>query len=153
MSETNNTEARTAERTVEVRLQLREAWAELGTHQDVGDAVQLSIEDIAGVLWLQAPARVLVERVGEHLSRRRAPTRLHRCGRVEDLSGGLKAEVFSDQVCQRCGHPPCPCCGDWCDVLVGDDPEPCCEGECQYAAEPKLYDQRGEPWGRRLGAA
>lgn len=59
------------------------------------------------------------------------------------------------KVCLRCGHEPCPHCGDWCDVIlysdedegfrpegwntyddgkIDDEPYPfwCCDGECVY---------------------
>lgn len=39
-----------------------------------------------------------------------APDRFS-CGYVND------EEFFSDQLCLVCGHPPCPCCGRWCDVI------------------------------------
>lgn len=42
------------------------------------------------------------------------------------------------ETCLRCGHPPCPSCADWCDIMVGDDPEACCEGKCVYAEPPWL---------------
>ena len=28
---------------------------------------------------------------------------------------------WSNVVCERCSHPPCPCCVTWCDVLVTPD--------------------------------
>jgi len=32
-------------------------------------------------------------------------------------------------VCEKCGHQPCPFCGDWCDVVV--DGKLCCNGKCK----------------------
>jgi len=50
--------------------------------------------------------------------------------------------------CVRCGHEICPCCAHaklvWCDHLVGDDFEECCDGECVVDVE------LGEVW--RLAA-
>lgn len=28
------------------------------------------------------------------------------------------------RVCTRCNHTECPCCNDWCDACLRDDPEP-----------------------------
>lgn len=55
---------------------------------------------------------------------------------------------LSQKYCVRCGHPACPICGDWCDVVlykpkedpgyhspgtkVEDYPVLCCDGECSY---------------------
>jgi hypothetical protein len=36
------------------------------------------------------------------------------------------------RVCTKCGHAECPMCNDSCDVLVGDDFDPCCDGQCTY---------------------
>lgn len=38
------------------------------------------------------------------------------------------------KVCTKCGHPECPSCGNWCDVVVrvDDDADLCCDGECTY---------------------
>lgn len=33
--------------------------------------------------------------------------------------------------CRVCGHVPCPCCVEWCDVLL-EDLDLCCDGQCQY---------------------
>lgn len=35
------------------------------------------------------------------------------------------------RVCLKCGHLECPCCGNWCDEIVGED-ELCCDGKCSY---------------------
>lgn len=40
--------------------------------------------------------------------------------------------------CTKCGHWSCPCCHTWCDELVGDDYDPCCDGECSYAPDTHL---------------
>jgi hypothetical protein len=37
--------------------------------------------------------------------------------------------------CRRCGHQMCPCCGSWCDTLIGDDMDMCCDGECDVDGE------------------
>ena len=44
------------------------------------------------------------------------------------------------RTCSKCGHLECPCCGDWCDVVLGEDAIPddaesslCCDGACTYA--------------------
>lgn len=40
--------------------------------------------------------------------------------------------------CVKCGHPPCPGCGDWCDKLIPDgdgDWDLCCDGECTFAVK------------------
>ena len=58
-----------------------------------------------------------------------------------------------ERTCYKCGHKPCPCCGDWCDNLlrhpdqggnwtdVFDHDEPfeddefpvtCCDMNCSY---------------------
>lgn len=40
------------------------------------------------------------------------------------------------KVCTKCGHPECPSCGDWCDVVVHEDGDAdlCCGGKCTYDA-------------------
>lgn len=59
---------------------------------------------------------------------------LHDCGNGPGVN-----HVYSDRVCARCGHPPCPCCYWWCD-LTTDDAEQCCDGACDYGdAEPRLF--------------
>lgn len=40
--------------------------------------------------------------------------------------------VKQERRCTKCGHWSCPCCGDSCDQLVGEDDEPCCESRCTY---------------------
>lgn len=66
--------------------------------------------------------------------------------------GGASAEdveVYSDQLCLRCGHAPCAMCGRWCDNCMEDD-TPCgAETACAYAAEPKFTTADGKPWPAR----
>lgn len=42
----------------------------------------------------------------------------------------------SKRVCVVCKHAICPGCGDWCDTLLGDDQDFCCEGECVWLQLP-----------------
>lgn len=49
-------------------------------------------------------------------------------------------------ACLKCGHTPCPHCGDWCDVLVGEDSDLCCEGECTFSDEAKIQNARVFAW-------
>ena len=66
------------------------------------------------------------------------------CGTVS-AHGAPNVQVFSDQVCTRCGHVPCPMCGTWCDQINVD----ClCEDEmgCVYKAEPEFFTADGKPW-------
>ncbi len=38
-------------------------------------------------------------------------------------------------LCDVCGHEMCPCCGDWCDQLVGSGLSTCCDGHCTVEPE------------------
>lgn len=81
---------------------------------------------------------------------------LFACGSVsgpEDTDPSV--EVFTDQICKACGHVPCPCCGDYCDVFVSDDEDDddspggmceCCPS-CSYDAPPQFFTRDGLPWG------
>lgn len=40
-------------------------------------------------------------------------------------------------LCLRCGHAPCPCCADWCDVMVWNVYCPTCD-------EPVREQKEGE---------
>ena len=33
-------------------------------------------------------------------------------------------------ICIVCGHAICPGCQDWCDILIGEDMDLCCDGHC-----------------------
>lgn len=46
------------------------------------------------------------------------------------------------RTCLKCGHVECPCCEDWCDELVGQDMDLCCDGQCTFAAprDPRLQN-------------
>lgn len=35
-------------------------------------------------------------------------------------------------ICTRCGHPEMPMGGGWCDEVIGDDHDLCCDGCCIY---------------------
>lgn len=54
-----------------------------------------------------------------------------------DAHGMFAAGVLTRKrkTCVKCGHLECPCCGTWCDTLVGEgaDRDLCCDGECTYA--------------------
>ena len=71
-----------------------------------------------------------------------------------ELTGKQKCPIH--KVCLKCGHQVCPCCGDWCDVILyrkedkgnhceqtgftlviggeleDDYPMACCDGKCTY---------------------
>ena len=49
-----------------------------------------------------------------------------------------RSDLQQLRVCTKCTHPECPCCHDWCDEIVGDDGDLCCEGECVFA-EPGRF--------------
>lgn len=90
-------------------------------------------------------------------------------GLDDDDDPRWSAFVYTDQLCQKCHHPPCPCCDGWCDTLLSDDDADggndgfCCGGKCTYAAEPRLWwveralndddDDADEPFGRPLDRA
>jgi predicted methyltransferase len=38
---------------------------------------------------------------------------------------------ISLQICIKCGHRVCPCCGVWCDIFLPDG-KLCCNGKCTY---------------------
>lgn len=73
----------------------------------------------------------------------KSPTQIG-CG-VDDDEG---ADLYVDQCCSTCGHLPCPCCGVWCDALLGDDAEDifCCGGECTYERQPRFFLADGSIW-------
>lgn len=57
---------------------------------------------------------------------------------------GRETEVFTDQLCIVCKHPPCPCCMTWCDNTVAmrdglEWDELCCDGECTYPEKPTFW--------------
>lgn len=55
------------------------------------------------------------------------------CGLVIKRKEGGSIGHICSKVCSVCGHPACPCCGDWCDMLVGaGHDELCCDGKCTY---------------------
>lgn len=37
-------------------------------------------------------------------------------------------DVLKEPKCKNCGHPPCPCCGTWCDTLLRECTCPKCAG-------------------------
>lgn len=50
--------------------------------------------------------------------------------------------VSTDQKCQVCRHPACPCCGVSCCHLLLSGAR-CCEGLCSYKSAPKFFAQDG----------
>jgi|SRR5271166_586943 len=64
------------------------------------------------------------------------------CGGVSSLEDPEGEEVFSDQLCLVCGHPPCPCCNGWCDVL-GKLTEKVVDGKTYEVVEDDPNDPDG----------
>lgn len=50
----------------------------------------------------------------------------------------LRSDLQQLRVCTKCKHAECPCCLNWCDEIVGDDGDMCCEGTCVFA-EPESF--------------
>jgi energy-coupling factor transporter ATP-binding protein EcfA2 len=125
-----------------------------------------------GLFFGAADGSIRAVEVGEHLRPAELPGLVARaraegftvwsCGTVagyEDVEG---EHVYSDQVCIRCGHPPCPrCLGEdagWCGVCLGEwmnmpgidaiDVHPVCAEElsCEYAMHPRLFSADGRAW-------
>ncbi len=80
------------------------------------------------------------------------------CGTVKGPEPeDLEVEVFTDQLCSRCGHPPCPCCYWFCDTSVpipsSRDPhawEMCAcvheTGACTFVRDPRFFTSDGKAW-------
>lgn len=54
---------------------------------------------------------------------------------LDKEGNGVLGKHDCDYVCAKCGHEPCPCCQDWCDVMVADadgDAQMCCGGKCEF---------------------
>lgn len=47
-------------------------------------------------------------------------------------------------VCGVCKHPICPGCGDWCDNLIGETFELCCDGSCAPGRETTTIQVRAD---------
>jgi hypothetical protein len=46
------------------------------------------------------------------------------------------SDPCQSKICLDCGHRACPFCETWCDRIMGDDGDLCCEGECRYVLGP-----------------
>lgn len=53
---------------------------------------------------------------------------------------GLPDWCFIVRRCTKCGHFACPYCQINCDVMLNDDADMCCDGECTYD-EPNPYPE------------
>ena len=53
--------------------------------------------------------------------------------------------------CRRCGHEMCPCCGMWCDLIIGEDCDPCCDMACDVDIEAvSKWQERIRPMMKEL---
>jgi len=73
---------------------------------------------------------------------------------VEKIKEANKLLPEHERTCYKCGHKPCPYCGDWCDYMMSDitwqgnweeldeedvnengkvyPPHACCQMSCSY---------------------
>jgi hypothetical protein len=79
---------------------------------------------------------------------------VQRIRRLGDMNAErvVMEEALAAPKCKRCGHPPCPHCMDWCDVVLHEDGDVdlCCDGECDWdwpkaKVEAWCAKQRGDP--------
>lgn len=59
---------------------------------------------------------------------------------VDCCRGHVTGAIDEDRPCVRrecivCHHLECPGCDDWCDSLIGEDGDLCCDGKCIYRKE------------------
>lgn len=71
-------------------------------------------------------------------------------GYADDDGNEIVDRVYSDVVCLKCKHPPCPACGSWChrelEPVGVQDPYDCCNYECVYPHPPRFTIENGSPW-------